>query len=185
MKCVWFYGYCIYKQSPSHTIGTTFLPPLPWKDTASLGHDYILVSLWVTLSALFTSHSEIVKKVLLGSCTDPNMALQFCYKALMLMELYTSQNGRHWWFCCSQTTCNILSTSIKIYLYVYIILLHVPLICFNLSHWKDFLPMWKVQYAKSKTKAALPLHSTIKICYRTGTAIDFLGMYSRLVSPWL
>lgn len=102
---------------------------MPRKDTASEDHDHFVSFLWVTPLALLICHSEIVKKALLGSCTDPNMALQFCYKALMLMELYTSQNGRHWWFCCSQTTCNILSTSIKIYLYVYIILLHVPRIC--------------------------------------------------------
>lgn len=67
-----------------------FLLPLPRKDTASLDHDHNHVSfLEVISSASLICHSEIVKKVLLGSCTDPNMALQFCYKALMLMELYT------------------------------------------------------------------------------------------------
>lgn len=86
-------------QSPTHITDLIqqFLLPLLRKDTASLDqYNYLVSLLVITSSVLLICHSEIVKKVLLGSCTDPNMALQFCYKALMLMELYTSQNGRHW-----------------------------------------------------------------------------------------
>lgn len=56
------------------------------------------------------------------------------------MELYTSQNGRHWWFCCFQTTCNIiLSTSIKIYICIYMIYCTYPFCFCNLSCGKIFI----------------------------------------------